>query len=87
MVAVVMASRHGHATVVLECPETCQGSEFGKAEAVTLKYSYPVSLTFDCRDCVGGVEVSRRWDGWRSTVQKPDRNQSCVNQRLSTLLV
>lgn len=36
-------TRHGHATVVLECHDHCKESEYGAAEVVTLKHSYPVS--------------------------------------------
>ena len=37
-------SRHGYATVVLECHDPCEDTKYGKAEVVTLKHSYPVSI-------------------------------------------
>jgi hypothetical protein len=45
VIAMVMCtSRHGHATVVLECHDPCEDTKYGKAEIVTLKHSYPVSI-------------------------------------------
>lgn len=41
---VMCTSRHGHATVVLECHDPCEDTRYGKAEVVTLKHSYPLKV-------------------------------------------